>query len=456
MGNGRSPGCEYSCEYNGVVRSVLFVLVGLAVSCHFQGKHLRRGQQLAQAHQFEAAVDAYLKALEDDPASADPHLGLASVYLAMQRHEEALKAAEQARRLDEGEEPLVLMAQIHYDARQYGESVSILNGVVRREPDVGLHHHLLGLAQVAGNDVRSGADSFQMAIILDPNLTASRRMLAVALKRLERYDDAVQVLKAALQFERRQGRKVPKLQLTLADVYEAMKLYDYARSTYERVVKTQPNNTDALAGLGRTMRLTQRLEEAIDVLQSAIRRHPKNGSLHHELGMAYRDFRMPPEAVEMLQKAIGLAPKEPGPYEPLLEMIEELIKKDPGQADKHFEILGKAAQAQPERLDLQIQYGKEANEREHFDQALQALQLAIDLDPSSIEANQALGLAQVGKGLLEEAMETLGTVRILDVDAASNLERTIEDARAAKAPPKKPPSNKKNKRRKKKRRRKKK
>ena len=89
-----------------------------------------------------------------------------------------------------------------------------------------------------------------------------------------------------------------------------------AQNVLLKVLKTNPNDENALNGLGIIARQDeQRYEQAVDYFQQALRVHPApdsfNASLHNNLGAAYCEMGHCSEGIVHFQRAIELTPNDP-------------------------------------------------------------------------------------------------------------------------------------------------
>jgi tetratricopeptide (TPR) repeat protein len=395
-----------------------------AGACASEAAYIEQGQSLVAQRKYDQAIEQFMAALEENPDSAQAHLNLGLVYLAMRRYAEASKAIEQSRSIDDSENAIVALAMVFYQQKQYAEAAAMMEEALRRSPDRADHHLRLGIIRRQAGDLERAAESLQMAITQDPRLVEARIQLGLSLRDLKRYQEALDVLKDAVRDMRESDEAVAEVQTALGEVYEAMELTDYAEHSFKLAVKNDATYGPAIAGLGRMMRKNGDIEAAIEMLaQAATRKVPKDPRVHLELGLAYKEYRLEPKAIGALTEAIRLDPRQLEAYSPLLELLD----KRKASAEETFKVLAKAAKVMPDDVEIQIRFGTAAYARKQFQPAIDTFKHVItDLEPAHIEANFQLGLSQVGAGQLDEATQTANALQYLDPDKATELMQAIQ------------------------------
>ncbi len=95
----------------------------------------------------------------------------------------------------------------------------------------------------------------------------------------------------------------------LGNLYVIRREYDKALAEAERALALAPGNQSVLSNYSGVLRAIGRPEEAIPLLQKAIRRNPFGpASIYNEFGLVLRDAGRLEEAVAAFKKAIQIAP----------------------------------------------------------------------------------------------------------------------------------------------------
>jgi adenylate cyclase len=101
----------------------------------------------------------------------------------------------------------------------------------------------------------------------------------------------------------------------LSNLYAARREYDKALAEGERAVALEPWSQPVLTNYSGVLRAIGRPEEAIPLLQKAIRQNPFGpSSIYTELGWVLRDAGRLEEAVLAFKKAIQIAPDNINPH----------------------------------------------------------------------------------------------------------------------------------------------
>ncbi|MDP2642757.1 MAG: tetratricopeptide repeat protein [Candidatus Peregrinibacteria bacterium] len=93
------------------------------------------GLALYQQQEFEAAKEAYQRAVALDPSRPQRFISLAQVYRSLDQLSNAVVAANKAHDMDpENMDFLFLLADLHMDSKNYDESVSVLTKIIEADP----------------------------------------------------------------------------------------------------------------------------------------------------------------------------------------------------------------------------------------------------------------------------------------------------------------------------------
>ena len=96
----------------------------------------------------------------------------------------------------------------------------------------------------------------------------------------------------------------------LCSIYQLQRKHEKASAEGEKALTLNPNSADGNAILGRALNYTGRPEEAIPLLEKALRLSPIPRSFYlYTLGFAYNMMGRYEEGIEACKKAISLDPK---------------------------------------------------------------------------------------------------------------------------------------------------
>jgi tetratricopeptide (TPR) repeat protein len=233
------------------------------------------GEIEASAGKPAEAQRAFRRALEIDPASKRAHSGLAELLLQGNKPDEAAVEARAA--IDSGDdrvETRLLLAESLFLARQFDAALPVLNEVLKAQPLNG----------------------------------AALRYRARVLFARKDYQGAVADLRAAFAAEQ---KPQPKIDTGLELARVCSQLHDDAgaAAAYQEVLKLDPGNSEARAGVAAELASGGKAEEATAHLEELLKTEPKRASLHAQLAELYLSTQAE-KALEHYEAAAALEPSK--------------------------------------------------------------------------------------------------------------------------------------------------
>jgi tetratricopeptide (TPR) repeat protein len=232
------------------------------------------------------------------------HLGFVQIQLG--ETEAAIKTFERARSLSPDDSNYdVYLAQAHLAARQYDEAVRLLAPVRARRPaDVRLAQ--IDARALAGAGRREEAITvLQEVVKANPSDPSAWLSLADVLSESSRTTEALKVLDDA-QSRFPESVTVP---FQRGALYERSKEYGKAEASFRDVLARDPLNAPALNYLGYMFAdRGERLEEAVELIERALKIDPENGSYLDSLGWALFKQRKLDQARRCLSRAAEQLP----------------------------------------------------------------------------------------------------------------------------------------------------
>lgn len=296
--------------------------------------------RLRQPGEAESALAPLLEASTSEPAhyryQAHAWLGLA--YLAQNQLDKALFQARLATQMEphsglaQGNLALVYFFNGQPNAaRRAGLQAVALN------PDSVAARVALGQAELAQGDVDAAATTAAQAVALDPQLSQARYLLGVAnasrrdlshaeleLKEslrltpdflpaasalarvyngMGRAREAVGVIEALPPRQRQSDAALG----ALGEVFYEQGNYDKAAQSYSQALQKMPRSALYHADLARSLIYGNRLDQAIQAAQTAVRLAPEVGQYHAILGLAYQ-FSAVNDNTNSSERSVGLLP----------------------------------------------------------------------------------------------------------------------------------------------------
>ncbi len=197
----------------------------------------------------------------------------------------------------------------------------------------------------------------------------------------------------------------------LGDLYAITGAYDSAESAYLRALELYPGSADALIGLGRVYRALQRMPEAEASLRKAIGLHPGDTAAFNALGnFLYRSGRYA-EAAEQFGIVVALDDRDAKGLANLGSAL--YMTGDLAAAEPHYRraIELDAPPAVQHSLGVTLFYlGR-------FEEAIEALEVAIVQNPRDYLIRSTLGDNYWAAGRAADARDSFGVARSLAQEA---------------------------------------
>jgi tetratricopeptide (TPR) repeat protein len=291
---------RWSADPQTLERALALAQKAVALDDSLPFAHSLLSMVYGQKQQYDQALAEGERAIALDPNNADSYALQAEVLNYAGRPEEALRLVEQAMRLNPRYSPLYPfeLGWAYRMTGRYAEAVTALKEAVSRSPNfLGAHLNLTASYMQQWISQQS-PDSHGLA----QALAAAQRVLAL--------NDAS-----------------PPGHVLLAYIYLWQKQYEPALAEMERAIALDPNDALGYAFLAETLSRVGRPEEAVRMVEQALRRKPLVADSHlSSVGAAYYLAGRPVEAIAPLKQYLTHYPNILGPHLTLVAVYSELGK----------------------------------------------------------------------------------------------------------------------------------
>ncbi len=171
-----------------------------------------------------------------------------------------------------------------------------------------------------------------------------------------------------------------------------------AQAAYERILKTDPRQPDALEFFGLEEFAAGRFAEAAQQLEQAVSAAPSSATLRANLGAALQSCGRLDEAIACYRRALAIKPNLPQAHNNLAAALKR--QGQLAEAEEHYR---RAIVLKPDYHEAYSNLGNLLQELRRIDEALAAQQTALRLDPNYAEGHNNHGLALAAAGRLDEA-----------------------------------------------------
>lgn len=298
--------------------------------------------------------------------SADKGLAAKSAYLqgvikqGQEQYEAAHKLFEQSLlRAPRVIEPIKAIIRNYLAQDKLKAAISWVNEHAKSAPNKGAIYNLLGELYLQDKAYAKAEVSFKRAIEINPEQWVCYRNLAAAQRERGNLQQAIQTLRQGIKAVH-QG--VALLRAELAVYYESNEQSELAIDEYQTILKANPDSDLAANNLAmlllkykakkpesmqQALQLAKRLQqtgvgmmldtagwvyyhqqkyqEALPIMQQAVRKEPGQAVIHYHLGMVYKALDDTAQAKRSLQKALSLKQKFDG-YQEAESVLQSLNK----------------------------------------------------------------------------------------------------------------------------------
>jgi len=198
-----------------------------------------------------------------------------------------------------------------------------------------------------------------------------------------------------------------------------------AEGIYQQILKSEPNQTDALHLLGVIAHQVGNDGIALDLITKALVINPDNAEAHSNLGLVLKGLGNLDDAVISYRKALALKPDHAEAHSNLGVVLGEQGK--PGDAITSYH---KALSINPDYADAHNNLGNLLLEQGKLDDAVASFHKALVINPNYVEAYYNLGNALHEQGKLDEVIASY--LKALSInpdyaDAHNNLGNALQE-----------------------------
>lgn len=170
-------------------------------------------------------------------------------------------------------------------------------------------HHALGNAYLRNRQFDDAIASLRQAVELNPRLSDAYNDLGAAYVQKQQWDLAIDALRKALANP--QYPTPDRAYLNLGGIYYVRGQYDRAEEEFRKLLDLFPQSADGHFFLGRTLMAQNKVPEAREQLEQAVKMEGGIPIYHLELGVALLRSGQPDAARKSFQRALDLNPVGP-------------------------------------------------------------------------------------------------------------------------------------------------
>ena len=332
-----------------------------------------QGLQALEAQKYDAAVEAFTRAIATDPKDYSAHFNLGLTYTFLGKDAEAVAEYRRTLELKPGlYEAQLNLGMVLMRQKNPAEAAPPLAQAVEQKPKEFRPRLYLAQALLATGDNAKAETHFAAAAELDPKSPAAQLGLGQALASQDRLPDAAPHFRRAAELD----ASYQDALLELAALYEKAKQPAEAIAIYQQF----PANAAAQERLGELLLETKRYADAIPRLEEAYTKDPTAAN-RAALAAAYLFNQQTEKALPLLEKSVN---------------------------------------DDPRNYDLRLMYARALRDLKRYPPAAQQFYEAVKLKPDARETwNDLAGMLYLA-GNLEGSLSAFDRSRQLGDDSAAN------------------------------------
>ena len=258
--------------------------------------------------EFDDSLRFLDEALAEDPGIMEARQIKASIYLQLDRPEEAVAECREALKIDENYEAAIfIMAEAFRGLKKFDEAATGYTRVIQLNPKNSDAYLGLGEIYYITRDLDKAVPSLQTAISLDPEHGArAHNLLGLVYLEKKMPELAAKEIALALQIQ----PNIPDAHYNLGTLYERNGDLENAIVEYRKEIEIHHDAHPAYFNLALIYGKQGKLREEVANLREAIRADPRFARGYLFLGKAYLDLNENlDEAVSLVKKGLELDPE---------------------------------------------------------------------------------------------------------------------------------------------------
>lgn len=313
-------------------------------------------------------------------------------------------------------------ALILHQRGQLAEAETIYRNILISSPENFDALHLLGLIAYQASEPAKAEELIGKAIQVNASHPASHSNRGLALRSLERFEDALASYDRAIALMPHYAAA----HYNRGNVLQDLKRFEEALESYDRAIAIKPDHAEAHFSRGNALHELGRFMEALASHDRAIAVRSDYAEAYFNRGNALHDLKRLEEALASHDRAIALRPEYAEAHSNRGNTLRELKRLDDAVTS-----YDRAIAIDPGCVAAYANRGVALQELQRFDEALASYDRAIVLRPAYAEAwyNRGNTLEELKR--LDEALESHNHAIALRSDFAEAVSKAIKTRQLA-------------------------
>lgn len=291
---------------------------------------------LLEAHQdrYREAVQSYRKALAIAPSMPGLRLNLGLALFKSGEFRQTIEMFEPLLRKQQEASPeavrlATLIGLSHYGLGEYAAAVPYLKRATAADPQNLPFRLTLAHSCLSARQFQCVLDVYHEILTLNAESAEADMLAGEAMDEMQDQGGAIEQFRAAVKAD----PKVPNVHFGLGYLLWTQNQFDEAAKEFKAELDNVPENAQALAFLADSDMQIGKAEEAMPLLEKAIKMDPRLERARLDRGILYADAGRKEEALAEFKAAEKLAPEDPNVHWRMARLYQAMGRKDEAKAE---------------------------------------------------------------------------------------------------------------------------
>ena len=282
----------------------------------------------ARQEHYRQAVPLYRKALSLDPSMPGLRLNLGLALFKGGELKEAIQVFEPLLKSEPASSPdaqrlTALIGIAEYGIGEYAAAVPYLKSAADSDPQNLQFRLLLAHSCLSARQFQCVLDTYHEILKLNAESAEADMLAGEAEDEMRNHAAAIEQFRAAVKADPRE----PNVHFGLGYLLWTQNQFEEAAQEFRAELVNVPANAQALAFLADSDMQLNHSDQAMPLIQKAIKIDPNLARAHLDLGILYADSGHHEEAIREFKTAARLSPDDPNPHWRLARLYQSMGNK---------------------------------------------------------------------------------------------------------------------------------
>jgi tetratricopeptide (TPR) repeat protein len=271
--------------------------------------HAYLASVLAKGRDYQGALQAYSRVLEQSPNNVQALAGLGEVYVRLQRYDEAVPVLEKAARLDPANKEAYYSLGLAYEqTKDFVKAADAYGKYIQSQPqDPWTGYLQLGLCYIELAQYDMAIQALVEASKTQPRDIKTNYTLALAYQKAGQPARAEEIYKSLALLN---PQEITTYYSLIVKMYDEAGNYANAVEAARKVVEINPRNDLAIYNLGIMFFKLDRYDEAIQAFRDVLAIRPDSAEAWYQIGFCYSKQKKTRESIEAFRQFATMRPQD--------------------------------------------------------------------------------------------------------------------------------------------------